>query len=101
MNKLSMLHGTVSLVVLSLWLLAGCGTEDKTAEAPTAAGPVAEEQSTTAVTATAMVAVDGNRIINADSEPGNWLTHGRTYDEQRYSPLAQINAGNVSNLGLA
>jgi len=101
MNKLSMLHGTVPLVVLSLWLLAGCGTEDKTAEAPTAAGPVVEEQSTTAVTATAMVAVDGNRIINADSEPGNWLTHGRTYDEQRYSPLTQINAGNVSNLGLA
>lgn len=30
--------------------------------------------------------VDGARIIAADQEPGNWMSHGRTYDEQRYSP---------------
>jgi len=46
-------------------------------------------------------AVDGARIIAADGEPQNWLAHGRTYGEQRYSPLAQINAGNVEKLGLA
>ena len=46
-------------------------------------------------------AVDRARIINADKEPGNWMTHGRTYDEQRFSPLKQINDGNVSRLGLA
>ena len=45
--------------------------------------------------------VTAERIINADSEPGNWLSHGRTYDEQRFSPLAKINDGNVSDLGLA
>ncbi len=45
--------------------------------------------------------VDGERIRNADSEPGNWMTHGRTYDEQRYSPLKQINDKNVGELGLA
>jgi quinohemoprotein ethanol dehydrogenase len=45
--------------------------------------------------------VDGDRIINADSEPGNWLEHGRTYDEQRFSPLDQINDKNVGQLGLA
>ena len=39
--------------------------------------------------------VDGARIVAADREPQNWLTHGRTYGEQRYSPLAQINDGNV------
>ena len=44
--------------------------------------------------------VDGARIIAADTEPGNWLSHGRTYDEQRYSPLKQINAANVNKLGL-
>jgi PQQ-dependent dehydrogenase (methanol/ethanol family) len=32
---------------------------------------------------------------------GEWLTYGRTYDEQRFSPLARIDAGNVSQLGLA
>jgi quinohemoprotein ethanol dehydrogenase len=45
--------------------------------------------------------VDGARIIAADQEPQNWLAHGRTYSEQRYSPLAQINDDNVEKLGLA
>ena len=45
--------------------------------------------------------VDGPRIIAADQEPGNWMSHGRTYDEQRYSPLDGVNAGNVGQLGVA
>jgi quinohemoprotein ethanol dehydrogenase len=45
--------------------------------------------------------VDGTRIANADHDPGNWLTYGRTYSEQRYSPLTKIAAGNASRLGLA
>ncbi|WP_439817776.1 PQQ-dependent dehydrogenase, methanol/ethanol family [Zavarzinia sp. CC-PAN008] len=44
--------------------------------------------------------IDGARIQNAESEPGNWLAHGRTYSEQRYSPLDQINDKNVGELGL-
>lgn len=44
--------------------------------------------------------VDGHRIIAADSEPGNWMSHGRTYDEQRFSPLTGIDANNVASLGL-
>ena len=43
--------------------------------------------------------VDGDRIIGA--EPGQWMAHGRTYDEQRFSPLNQINDQNVGGLGLA
>ena len=31
------------------------------------------------------------RITNADDEPNLWLSHGRNYEEQRYSPLTQIN----------
>jgi quinohemoprotein ethanol dehydrogenase len=46
-------------------------------------------------------AVDGARITNADAEPGNWLTYGRTYSEQRFSPLARINDKNAQKLGLA
>ena len=45
--------------------------------------------------------VDGARIAGADSNPGEWITHGRTYSEQRFSPLEKINAGNVGELGLA
>ena len=33
--------------------------------------------------------IDDERIINAESEPGNWLAYGRTYEEQRFSPLDQ------------
>src|SRR5580692_6054371 len=51
--------------------------------------------------ATSGAPVNGARIANADAEPGNWLTYGRTYGEQRYSPLARINDKNVKTLGLA
>ncbi|MDT8399029.1 MAG: PQQ-binding-like beta-propeller repeat protein [Pseudomonadales bacterium] len=33
--------------------------------------------------------------------PNDWLMYSRTYDAQRHSPLAQINTGNVRQLGLA
>jgi len=45
--------------------------------------------------------VDSSRLLAADREPQNWLTHGRTYNEQRFSPFKQINDQNVGQLGLA
>ena len=45
--------------------------------------------------------VDAARLANAAAEPGNWMTHGGTYAEQRYANLDQINSGNVGKLGLA
>ena len=45
--------------------------------------------------------VTADRLINADQEPQNWLMNHRTYDGQRFSPLARINRGNVKNLKLA
>ena len=44
---------------------------------------------------------DTQRIIAADTEPGSWLTHGRTYGEQRFSPLAKVTTQTVGRLGLA
>ena len=38
------------------------------------------------------------RILNARAEPHNWLTYYGAYDGQRYSPLDQINTGNVNKL---
>ena len=46
-------------------------------------------------------AVTGNRLENADHDPGQWMSYGRTWSEQRFSPLEQINEGNVKRLGLA
>src|SRR5882757_6253613 len=45
--------------------------------------------------------VDASRLINADQQPGNWMSYGRTYSEQRFSPLKQINDQNVGQLALA
>ncbi|HVW67342.1 MAG TPA: PQQ-binding-like beta-propeller repeat protein, partial [Steroidobacteraceae bacterium] len=49
----------------------------------------------------APAAVDDKRLLQAGADADNWLTYGRTYSEQRFSPLAQIDAGNVAKLGLA
>ncbi|HEX5420062.1 MAG TPA: PQQ-dependent dehydrogenase, methanol/ethanol family, partial [Gammaproteobacteria bacterium] len=46
-------------------------------------------------------AVDQRRLESADGDPGQWLSVGRTWSEQRFSPLTQINEGNVQRLGLA
>jgi quinohemoprotein ethanol dehydrogenase len=45
--------------------------------------------------------VDSSRLIKADQQPGNWMSYGRTYSEQRFSPLKQINDQNVGQLALA
>jgi alcohol dehydrogenase (cytochrome c) len=45
--------------------------------------------------------VTHDRLVNADKEPHNWLMNHRTYDGQRYSPLARIDKGNVKGLKLA
>jgi len=48
-------------------------------------------------------AVDAKRLRAADSpaNAGQWMSYGRDYSEQRYSPLKQITVDNVSRLGLA
>jgi quinohemoprotein ethanol dehydrogenase len=49
----------------------------------------------------AAAAVTAERLTKANTEAGQWMSVGRTYDEQRFSPLAQINKDNVKTLGLA
>jgi len=45
--------------------------------------------------------VNAARLDNADRDGSNWLSYGRTYSEQRYSPLTRISADNAKQLGLA
>jgi PQQ-dependent dehydrogenase (methanol/ethanol family) len=45
--------------------------------------------------------VDQARLEAATGDTDNWLAYGRTYAEQRFSELAQINDGNIGQLGLA
>ncbi|MEN9706290.1 MAG: hypothetical protein RLZZ393_2169, partial [Pseudomonadota bacterium] len=65
-------------------LLAACTKAPEQAAAPKAAAQV-----------------DATRLVNAAQDGKNWLSTGRTYDEQRHSPLTQVNDGNVAQLGLA
>jgi alcohol dehydrogenase (cytochrome c) len=44
--------------------------------------------------------VTPERLLNPDKEPQNWLMNHRTYDGQRFSPLARINRDNVKGLRL-
>jgi alcohol dehydrogenase (cytochrome c) len=41
------------------------------------------------------------RILNADNEPQNWITHAQNYSNQRYSRLDQINKDTVGDLQFA
>jgi quinohemoprotein ethanol dehydrogenase len=45
--------------------------------------------------------VTGQRLQADASVGSNWMMYGRTYNEQRFSPLKQINADNVRRLGIA
>lgn len=45
--------------------------------------------------------VDTATIGTLEQAAGVWLSHGRTYGEQRYSPLKEINDRNVTQIGKA
>jgi PQQ-dependent dehydrogenase (methanol/ethanol family) len=74
-----------ALLVTSL----ACADAPELAEAPIAPAPPATAR------------VDRARLVAADQEPGVWMSYGRTYDEQRFSPLDQIDETDVGRLGLA
>ncbi len=42
--------------------------------------------------------VSSKRLINAESEPENWLSYYGTYKSWRYSPLDEVHKGNIDKL---
>jgi PQQ-dependent dehydrogenase (methanol/ethanol family) len=85
------MRSTVRLVaVAGLLHLAACSRSSETKNQP-------EPQQV----AVAVSEVNAARLVAADHDRDNWLSHGRTYDEQRFSPLTQISSANVGTLGLA
>jgi quinohemoprotein ethanol dehydrogenase len=77
------MHRTIRVAVSALALAAGLGV------------------STSALAAGKAADVTARRMENAETDTENWMSHGRTWGEQRFSPLKQINTSNVSRLGLA
>ena len=75
MRKLKLVAATLLMIGASA--LTGCGTNGgKTAQ------------------------VDDARLLAANEDGANWMSYGRTYDEQRFSPLTDVNDSNVGQLGL-
>ncbi len=70
--------------------LFGCQREEPAADMPETDQPASQA-----------AWINAERIISADSEPHNWLAHGRTFNEQRHSLLDQVNTANVDDLELA
>ncbi len=67
--------------------------------------PEATADQAASVTAPASPTSFGNitfeRLLNADNEPGQWLTEGRDFGKGHFSTLNQVNRDNVSQLGVA
>lgn len=93
-----------SLAGLILVGLAACGPSDH-AQKPAAPKPAPTVRTSTSDDPASRLEdaadIDGEKIIHADETPGDWLAHGRTYSEQRYSPLTEINRDTVKQLGVA
>lgn len=45
--------------------------------------------------------VSAERLLRADDEPGQWMSLGRTFRGQRFSPLTRIADSNATRLGFA
>src|SRR5690606_38292536 len=89
-------------LTVSLWLplaLLGACSNDTPTDAGAdgaAAGTQAPEQA-----ARTYANITRERLLAADSEPGEWMTSGRDFGKSHYSALDQINTETVGRLGFA
>lgn len=102
----SNIHACCLYLLLSI-MLTGCGgpeTPDTNKAEETTSNAIVEaenNQQPDAGTVAGAANVTEERLLNADSEPSQWMTYGGDHEEQRYSRLSQINTENVKDLGLA
>jgi quinohemoprotein ethanol dehydrogenase len=87
----------LSALVSAALLVAACGPASETPPPAASTAPAVAPPAAAAYSA----AVNTARLVAADSEPGNWMSNGRDYGEQRFSPLDQLNTENVNQLSLA
>ena len=90
-NMRTLMKNKFYFLVLTLTIIiSGCNNTDQE--------KVSEESITSG--SKSIGQINDSRILSAESEPGNWLAYGRTYEEQRFSPLKQINKETITDLGL-
>jgi len=90
----------LALTVAGAWLVACGGDEAAEPAAPDAPPSLTAPEGAPAPppATTGAAAVDDARLRGAAGEADNWLAHGRDQAEQRFSPLTQVNDGNVARL---
>ena len=89
---------SLSQVSLSGMQSKGAATPSNTNEIVRVAPPTRHVYG--ALPAGANVNVTDSMMLNAGNDENDWLLHGRTYDNQRYSSLKQITADNIKSLSL-
>lgn len=71
------------LSIIGLGLLTSCG------------------QNSSSETGSGYGQITRDRLLNTSNNTGDWLTGGRDYQQSYYSPLDEINADNIGELGFA
>jgi alcohol dehydrogenase (cytochrome c) len=89
---------SLSQVSLAGMQSKGAAAQSNTNEIVRAAPPIRHVYG--ALPAGANVNVTDSMMLNAGADENDWLLHGRSYDNQRYSPLKQITADNIKSLSL-
>ena len=84
------------LIALNLFI-AACTHQESTRQTEPSASDVSESLTIEHIQRAAAHVNEAN-IIEAQQD--NWLSTGRTYDEQRHSPLNKINGETIEDLGL-
>jgi alcohol dehydrogenase (cytochrome c) len=104
LSKNGLPAGAAALSVASLdqvrlsAMLSNAGARSNADEIVRAAPPTRKTYAK--LPAGANVNISDSMMLGASSDESNWLLHGRTYDNQRYSPLKQITADNIKSLNL-
>ncbi|MCH2192295.1 MAG: PQQ-binding-like beta-propeller repeat protein, partial [Gammaproteobacteria bacterium] len=94
------------LLIVSLFLSAIVGCQSKTPHSDNSSQATLTKQAAASNRSINSPVADPkldkwvNQSIIERAANDGWRSHGRTYDEQRHSPLRDINTENVSNLGL-
>jgi alcohol dehydrogenase (cytochrome c) len=73
------------------WAQAPANTEVQASDLVSSAG-------SKSVPSSAKVTVTNEMMSSAATNPRDWVLHGKDYNNQRYSPLSQINDSNINSL---
>ncbi len=84
--------------LLTTVLCAAAAITPAAAQTKTTNQPPPPAASGTAATSTVSADITDQQRLKSAQDQDNWLLYGRTYDNQRFSPVKDVTADNVANL---